>query len=871
MTRTAAPASGPSPLWHRVVRVAVGVLVAPGRRGEVLGDLVELWHIRRINQRRDLWKATLMDLFGLMAVTRRRFGGGRGMSQDITYAWRSWTRRPIAALATVCTLALGIGAATAIFTALYALLLQPLPFPSPGKLVHVVNGPIRISSFPLVSPSFVELPEIAEAGTWQGGGVNVETGSESLRVPAAVVDDGFFRTMGVAPSLGAFLSGSDGKTRVTVVSWGFWQRHLNGDRSAIGRPLTINGQAYTLTGVMPPGFAFPDRADLWLPPGLDYQATGSAYAPEVIARIAAGVTLAQAQLAVSAYEKARSSKSGRAAPTAEEAMTLDPLNHALTRTVRPTLVFLAVSVGLLLLVVCASLANVLLARVAARSHELLVRRSLGATSWRLTRQGLVESLLLTVIGSSAGLALAVGALRGLRVLAPAAIRGLDAMAIDARLFVILLAVSLVVAVLMSVAPCLAIASQVGAIVRAGRGESGAIVWRRFRGGLIAAQMAMALVLLIASAAALGALIDASRLNLGFGNARTVGAAVTLPLARFSAQPALVAYADAALARLRAAPGVKRAGATGALPGNSETSVGLSLTIPGKEQPPVFATYLAASPDYFGVMGIPVIAGRGINDSDRLGAPTALVLSESTARKIFGDVQTAVGAALNLRFGRDPVRCEVVGVVADVRMKGLETSTRSLQQMYVALAQQPPYGTLSFVAEIDGDHSAAAKVLTDTLATVDASVPVYDVQALDDVADRYLASHRTAGALVSGFAVITLVVAAIGLYGLVSQVVAERLREMGIRVALGANPQRLRTQFVLRAVALAGSGAIAGALAAAGGLSLIGSVVPGLAEVRPMVFAVNVAVLMATAGCAAWWPSSRINSIDPALVMSEPGI
>lgn len=791
------------------------------------------------------------------------------MMQDITYAWRSWTRRPVAALATVCTLALGIGAATAIFTALYALLLQPLPFPSPDQLVDVTNGPIRISSFPLVSPSFVDLPEITEAGTWQAGGVNVQTGSESLRTSAAVVDDGFFRTMGVAPVAGAFLPGSDGKTRAAVVSWGFWQRHLNGDRAAIGRSVTINAQAYTVTGVMPPGFGFPNHADLWMPPGLDYQATGSAYAPEIIARIADGVTLAQARFAVAAYERAGSTKAGRAAPTAEEAMTLEPLGQALTHTVRPTLIFLSVSVGLLLLVVCASLANVLLARVAARTHELLIRQSLGAGRWRLARQALVESLLLTLTGGVAGLVLAVAALRGLRILAPAGVRDLDALAIDARLVVILVVVSVVVAVLMSVAPCLAIASQVGTVVRAGRGESGAILWRRFRGGLIAAQMAMALVLLTASAAAVGALLEASRLNLGFGNSQTVGAAVTLPQARFKAQPALVAYADDALARLRAAPGVKRAAATGVLPGNAEVGVSLRLTVPGKEAAePVFATYLSASRDYFGVMGMPVLAGRGFSDADRPGAPMALVLSESTARRTFGDIQSAVGSAATLGRGRDPIRYEVVGVVADLRLKGLDANARSLQQMYVALAQSPPFGTLSFVAEIDGDHATAQQVLRSALASVDASVPVYGVQALDDVVDRYLASHRMAGTLVSSFAVITLIVAAIGLYGLVSQVVAERLREMGIRVALGANPRRLRGQFVLRAVALTGCGAIVGALAAAGGLSVIRAVVPGLASVGPSIFAANIGVLIATAAVAAWWPSARITSIDPVRVIGQ---
>jgi putative ABC transport system permease protein len=606
--------------------------------------------------------------------------------------------------------------------------------------------------------------------------------------------------------------------------------------------------------------------DLWVPPGLDFQATGATYAPSVVARLADGVGLAQARAAAAAYASARDG----AAPAAseEDAMRLEPLGRELTRAVRPTLVFLMISVGLLLLVVCASLANVLLARVAARSHEILVRRSLGAGRWRLARQVLIESVMLTAAGGAAGLGLAAGSLKTLRTLAPAGLRDVGSLSVDARLVLIMILVSLVVAALMSVAPCLAIASREISVVRAGRGDSGARGWRGFRGGLIAAQMAMVLVLLTASAAAVGALLQVSQLHLGFGNAATVGAAVTLPLARFPAQPSIVAYADDALARLRGAPGVQRAAATGVLPGHSETGVGLALSVPGAPAAaPVYATYLAASPDYFQVMGIPVVAGRGISEADRPGAPVALVLSASTAGRLFPG-GTAVGASVDLSFGRTPVRCEVVGVVADVRLTGLTANARSLQQMYVAFAQQPPFGTVSFVAEVEGGPAAGGRALTETLASVDPSIPVYGVHALDDVVRRYLSAHRTAGVFVSAFALVTLIVAAIGLYGLVAQVLAERLREMGIRLALGANPRRLRMQFVLRAVALAGYGAVGGALAAAGGLRLMASVVPGLAEVPPVMFVVNIGVLIFTAAAAAWWPSARITGIDPVAVMSD---
>lgn len=863
--------TGPSTLWHMVVRLALRSLVTPARRVEVMGDLVELWHLRRSNDRKDLWRATIRDLGGLVVSVRRRpaFSGGKGMWQDVTYAWRSWTRRPVAAAATVVTLALGIGAATAIMTAVYGLLLRPLPFPHPDQLVHVTNAPIRISRFPLVAPSFVDLAEIADAGTWQAGGVNVESGTGSIRAAAAVVDDGFFRVMGVVPVVGTWPPASDGRTRVAVVSWQFWRGSLGGDRSTVGRDLLINGRPFKVVGVMPPSFSFPDMTDLWVPPGLDFQVTGATYAPAVVARIADGVGLSQARSAVAAYTRARDG-ADRAASDAD-AMRIEPLGRELTRAVRPTLVFLLLSVGLLLLVVCASLANVLLARVAARSHEILVRRSLGAGRWRLARQVLVESVMLTAAGGAAGFGLAAGSLKTLRVLAPAGLRDAGVLSLDARLVLIMVLVSLVVAALMSVAPCLAIASREATVVRAGRGDSGARTWRGFRGGLIAAQMAMVLVLLTASAAAVGALLQVSQLHLGFGNSGTVGAAVTLPLARFPAEPAIVAYADDALARLRGAPGVRRAAATGVLPGHSETGIGLALSIPGASAAaPVYATYLAASPDYFQVMGIAVIAGRGISEADRPGAPVALVLSASTAGRLFPD-GTAVGASVDLSFGRMPIRCEVVGVVADVRLTGLTANARSLQQMYVAFAQRPPFGTVSFVAEVDAGPAAGGRVLAETLASVDPSIPVYGVQALDDVVSRYLAAHRTAGVFVSAFAVVTLVVAAIGLYGLVAQVLAERLREMGIRLALGANPRRLRMQFVFRAVALAGCGAVGGALAAASGLTLMASVVPGLAEVPPVTFGVNVGVLVITAAAAAWWPSARITTIDPVAVMGDTGI
>ncbi|HEY7476073.1 MAG TPA: ADOP family duplicated permease [Vicinamibacterales bacterium] len=889
------------PAWlGRLGRFVIRMSVDARRREEIEGDLSELWEHRSAAGRRDLRRGYLKDLLGVVAARRPgsrrttrglgnqsalrgergeaagRSRGGFGMGQDFRYALRLMRRRPAATVAMVLTLGIGIGAGTAIFTAVDRLLVRPLPFPEPHQLVHVVHPPLRFArTGGMVSQSFIDLPAIAAAGVWASGGANLDAGGEGIRVTAAAVDDGFFAAMAVPALVGQTLPKSDRVTRYAVLSHELWVRRFNADRAIVGQSISINGRSYPVTGVMPPGFVFPGRTEVWVPPLSDLQLTGAAFAPQVIARVAPGFSLDQARAAVTAYDAAGRTARGASVPASpEDGMGLRPLADELTRQSRPTLVLLAATVTLLLLVVCASVANLILARVAVREREFAVRLALGASRWRVVRQLLVECLLLSGAGALTGAIGAAWALNSLRVLAPDVMGPFAVGAIDLRSLTMALGVALVTTVLFGAAPGLAAASrQAGQVVRTGRDEHRSPAWRRLRSGLVVSQMALALMLLTASAAAVAALVRATRVDVGFGSPRALGMTVTLPIARFQEPPAIRDFFERAHARLTAVPGVRRVGATGFLPGSKDIGAGFEFRVAGNPEPPddkkIFLSYLSASPDYFTVMGIRVIAGRPFAGTDATGAPPVVILSETAAKRLFPDGTPAVGQRVQTaRPNGAGVVFDVAGVVADVHLWAAEATPRDLSQAYVSLLQSPPFGNLSFVAEMDGPPESGIAAIRAAMHDVDAAVPIYDAHAIDSVVDRYLASHRLSGTLVSGFAIVTLLVASIGLYGLMAQRVTDRMREIGIRMALGANPRDVGRQVVRDGIVLTTAGALLGSAAGFAALRLFGAIVPIQEDVSPWVVAANAAILIATGLAASWHPASRAIRVDPVTVLRD---
>lgn len=856
--------------------------VARDRRREVEGDLIELWHRRRAAGRLDLRRAYLRDLAGLILAQHRtrRIGAPRRASrrahpgfalwQDVGQAVRVMRSKPGSTLAAVATLAIGIGAALAIFTAVDRLLLRPLPFPDPDSLVHVQYGPVRLSAAGSgVSKSFTDLPVIAAAGIWAAGGLNLDGGGDAVRIVAASVDDGFFATMSVAPFIGQPLPKPDGVSRHAVLSYDLWRGRFNADRAMLGQTVSLNGNAYTVTGVMPPGFSFPGRTEVWIPQLIDRQITGAAFAPNVVARLAPDVSLEQARQVAAAYERSR--RPSGVSPGRE--IALRPLAGELTSGVRPTLLLLAAGAAMLLLVVCASVANLLLARVAMRSRELTVRRALGASRWRLARQLLVESLMLSCAGALAGGVLAASALQILGVLAPAELDAVSVAAIDARFALMALGGALITAVMFGVSPGLAAASrQAGDVVRAGRHDTQRPFWRRFRSVLIAGQMAAALVLLTASSAAVASLLEVWRIDPGFGSAPSVSMTLTLPAARFDTPAKVASFFERARTRVAAVPGVRAVGGTSMLPGSPGIGSGVEVRRDGharrEGERPLFAQRLRASPDYFRVMGIRLVAGRAFSDADRIDAPPVVVLSEGVARGLFNDPRAAIGQRLRISRASSAPSHEVVGVVADVHFGGLEPGERLWLQLYQPLLQAPPSGALSVVAEAEGEPTSIVAALRSAMREVDPTIPPYRIELIRATIDRYLASRRLAGTLISGFAVSTLLVAAIGLYGLIAQLVTERAREIGIRVALGAAPHSVRRRIVRDGMAHAAGGAALGALGATGTLQWFGAVMPGLESPGPWVFVFNATVLLAAALAATWIPASRVIRIDPAAALRQ---
>lgn len=867
---------GAARLWRVLVELIVLLLVARGRRAEAKGDLRELWHARHQSGRQDLWRATVRDVWGFRGIgpARRLQKGASGMWQDVWYAVRSWRRRPVAAVATALTLALGIGSASAIFAAVDAVLLRPLSFPNPERLVEVTTTAYRIGPVPRMSSGFLALPEIAAAGLWQPGGLNLEMGTDSERLTAAMVDDGFFTALGVQPALGDPLPAPDGVARYAVISSRLWRGRLSGERTIIGSPVTLNGRPFIVTGVMPPGFQFPESTDVWVPMGADFQITGGIFAPRVIARLAPGVGLAQADAAIWAWDGSSRPPAAGPRPAGPREAAVEPLGALLVRAQRPTMVLLGVSVAVLLLVVCASVANIMLARVSARAREFTVRRALGASRWRWLRQTAMESAVMVALGTGAGLLLSFWGLTILRLYAPSIVGPLGLASIDMRLLGIVLGVAAFTVIATSIAPGLVVGE--GGATQAGRTAHDFRPRRshRWRSALVVTQMALALVALCASGAAVTALRRVSAIDLGFGGTQAVAAQVVLPRARYATSEAIVSYLDRAVTTIEGLPGVRRAAVTGPLPGNREVGMAWRVTLAGASEnhseEALAPSVLIASPHYFTVMGVRRIAGREFAPADRQGSPPVVIVSRSLARRLTGSEASAVGRVVEMPLHGDADRFEVVGVVADVMMRGPNTEGEGIEQVYLPAAQVQPEGTVSFVAEVDGDASASLSSIADALTQVDPGVPAHGLQTIDSIADRYLASHRLAGGLVSAFALTTLVVAAVGLYGVMAQVVIERQREIGIRLALGAAYRDVRRRLLGRGLWLTVAGAVVGVAAAVAALRALAAIVPALEHVSVSTFIVSTALLMATGLIAVWFPAARVLSIDPASILRDEG-
>jgi putative ABC transport system permease protein len=810
--------------------------------------------------------------------------------QDLKHAARVLLRRPGFSSVALATLAVAIGANVAIFSVVHAVLLRPLPFPDPDRLVWVwENSPQRGIPRRAVTPvAYAAYRDRSDVFTDLGASSDWMYSLTGAGDPESIIgyrfSGNFFAILGVPARLGRTLGPEDarpGHDHVVVLGDSLWRRRFQADPGVIGRAITLDDESYTVIGVMPPGFAHPARTEMWTPLVLEGAPATNARSRfiRMIGRLKPGVKCEQASSAVAGV--AASLAAADAENQGGWGADASPIASRYTGDIKPALLVLLGAVGFVLLIAAANIGNLLLARAAARGREVAIRASLGAGRGRLVRQFLVESVLLAVIGGAGGVALAfwgVDLLTGLfpSTIANIAIPRLDQIHIDASVLAFALFLSLLTGIAFGLAPALhASRAALGEALREsgtrtteGRGQ------RRFRSVLVVSEVALALVLTTGAALMIRSFARLQGGNLGFEPAGVSTARVLLPARpsasggaepRYRAPEKRRAFFEHVLARLRATPGVEAAGATTYLP-LSGWSGDQPFEIEGRppasptETPSAMAQ--SVSDDYVRAMRIPLRKGRGIAATDVATSPPVVVVNETTARRYWAG-EDPVGRRVGWRVGgpQTPVVWrEVVGVVADVRHHGLAEPPEA--ELYLPYAQSPS-ALICLTVRMSGRQSLPAGAIEQAVWSFDKDQPVLAVMPLEQLAAEAVTLRRVSTLLLGFFAAVAVFLAAVGLYGVMAHAVARRTHEIGIRMAIGAKASDVLAMIVGRGVGLAALGAAFGLAASLALTRLLTSLLYGVSPTDPASFAAVAVLLLAVAALASYIPARRAARVDPA--------
>ncbi|HEX6059009.1 MAG TPA: ABC transporter permease [Gemmatimonadaceae bacterium] len=819
--------------------------------------------------------------------------------QDVRYAARSLARSTGFTAAAVLTLALGIGATTAIFSVVHGVLLRPLPYPESERIVRAwqVNaegnrGNVSDANFADLragSRSFSALAEMALSTA-----VSVTGGDEPVRVPQARVSREFIAVMGVQPARGrAFLPEEQqlGGPPAVLVSHDFWTRHLGGGSDAIGRTLTFGDRAHTVVGVMPRGFDYPAGAQLWVPREIDPLNTSrTAHNFQMVGRLADGVSIAQARADLGAVARRVKQELGDATWMVDADVA--SLRDELVGGVRPALLVLLGASAVLLVIACANVANLLLAKAATRQRELAVRRALGAGVGRLVQQFLVEALVLSLAAGALGVVLAAWGVRLLVALEPGNVPRLGEIGVSGMGLAFALGVAAATAVVLGLVTATRGSDDDlrASLAEGQRSSSGGVSSQRTRSALVVVQMAMTLVLLVGAGLLARSFLRLLAVDPGY---RTDGALVldvALPWPEDDAAGRRqVALYDELRSRLRALPGVRAVGGINALPlvwGNYSDGTFLILTRADemgdirdiREAIPLFeqlrrdesrigqASYRVAGPGYFEAMEIPLVRGRLFEDRDGYDAPHVAVISETLARTRWPN-EDPIGKVIQYGNMDGDLRAfTIVGVVGDVREASL---TAEPQPVFYASYRQRPSGAsrFNFVVQRAGDPAALAAPAREIVRSLAPDVPPR-IRTLDEIVARSIADRRFSLVLLGAFGSAALLLAIVGVYGVISYLVTQREREIGIRIALGARTADVRRLVVGQALRTAAIGVGAGVIVALAATRLLERQLYGVRPSDPVTFMAIVSLLLAIALAAAWLPARRAARTDPSSVLRQ---
>ena len=787
------------------------------------------------------------------------------------YAIRTLLRSPGFAAAAVLTLGLGIGANTAIFSAVDAALLRPLPLTHAKRLVQIWETHPMFPHLAVAFPDYVDwraqATSFEQLAAWGYQSFLITGVGEPEKVDGSIVSDGFLSTIGLRPALGRGFV--DGETQAVLLGDALWRRKFNGDPAIVGRSIRMNGASFTVVGVLPGPQILPKDVDLLTPFRTmiaDFDRTSRLHhVVRVVGRLKAGVTVEQASAEIGGistrleHDYPGTNKSiGRA---------LVPMAREIEGDSRTPLLVLLAVVGLVLLIATANVANLLLARAAGRRKEIAIRIALGAGRGQLVRQLLTESLVLAGAGGIVGVALAAVATPWLRVLAEGRIARASEIAVDGRVLLFAFLIALVAGVLFGLVPALAStrADQNADLRSGGRGSAGNL-HRSLRAALVSGQVALAMLVLVGATLLTRSLMRLTGVDPGFRVDHLLTARVALP-GSYQSNAQIAGFFEQLMARMAAKPGVTGVAETDWAP--LTDAIGATRFAVDGEPPPEPGRYPVAhmrrgSPNYFELMRIPIVAGRGFTAHDfRVDDGAPILVNETLARQYYHG--RAVGRNLLLGvLGPKPVAYPIVGVVADTLELGLNTPVEPT--LYFAGYISNNSGIV--IIHTTGDPMAMAGALRSEVAALDREAPVSEFRTMEEIVDKSLAGRKFSVLLISMFGALALTLAAVGLYGVVSYSVTQRNREMGLRMALGAQQGQVLRMVIGEAMKLTIAGAAVGAVAAGFAGRALASELYGVRSSDPESFAGAAAVLLVVALMGAWIPARRAMSVDPGIALRD---
>jgi putative ABC transport system permease protein len=817
-------------------------------------------------------------------VTREMWGGAwaERLGQDLRCAARGLQRAPCFAAIAVLILGLGVGMATAVFTVYHAVLLRDLPVRDQDQLV-VLRGelPGQAESLGMPYPTYLEfrdgnrgLQDAAAVRHFDAGDLPLRDRDVLVRIHGSYVTGNFFQVLGTQPVLGSFFRPEDdvvGAEPALVLSYAAWQQRFGGDPSVVGRQLTLSGSSFSLriVGVAPPGLDYPSGTDAWAPllaakPTAASDTTGRAVPLHVVGRLAPEATPIQVR---TEYRTALYEARRRHAPEPllrDLRVIVQPLRQVVLGDVRPALIALGSAVALLLLIACANIGNLLLVRAAGRTHEMAIRRALGAGYGRLVRQLLAESLVLGVSGGAVGLLLAHGLIRLFLALAPPELPRLDTIHPGAVPTIIAVGVTLVSTLIFGLAPALwsarhDLASPLRSSPRGGGRGRGA---RLARNVLVGWQVALAVVILAGAGLVARSLTNLQRLDLGYRPEGLAIAELDWPWSTYRTPETMRDLMERIIERIEALPGVVAATPLNQMPFAGSAGALHAVVAEGQagmasSESPTLAVEIAG-PGYFRTFGVPILRGRAFTDADREDAPPVVVISETAARQLWPD-QDRIGKRLRLNAPQyQDEWMTVVGVVPETRYRAFRTAEPSIYYPY------RQYGHRTTVAvRTAGPPEAMLPSIRRALAEVEPRLGIWRYATMDDLLAEPLAQPRLNALLLSAFALAAMLLAAIGLYAMTALAVRQQTRELGVRMALGATPGNVRRLVLGHAFSVVGIGAAAGLAAALAASRVLRSMLFEISPTDPATLAGVCTLLLAVALIAAYLPARRATRIDPA--------